>query len=129
MKFKDRKAPPLPKGQFSVIYADPPYQYEFAHTHIRAASEVYPTMNIDEICEMGKDVQRLSAPNCTLLLWTPASHLDKFPAILEAWGFRYNTCWVWNKISAKRTAPTHIGISATSSPNFRSRRAERIICA
>ena len=32
-------------------------------------------------------------------------------------------------VSAKRTAPTHIGISATSSPNFRSRRAERIICA
>jgi N6-adenosine-specific RNA methylase IME4 len=55
-------------------------------------------MTVAEICEMGKGVQRLSAPNCTLLLWTPASHLDKFPAILEAWGFRYNTCWVWNKI-------------------------------
>ena len=98
MKFKDRKAPPLPKGQFSVIYADPPYEYEFAHTHIRAASQVYPTMTVAEICEMGKELRKLSAPNCTLLLWTPASHLDKFPAILEAWGFRYNTCWVWNKI-------------------------------
>jgi hypothetical protein len=33
MKFKDRKAPPLPKGQYSLIYADPPYEYEFApHT-------------------------------------------------------------------------------------------------
>ena len=98
LKFRNRKAPPLPKGQYSVIYADPPYEYEFAHTHIKAASEAYPTMTVAEICEMGEDVQRLSAPNCTLLLWTPASHLDKFPAILEAWGFRYNTCWVWNKI-------------------------------
>jgi N6-adenosine-specific RNA methylase IME4 len=98
LKFRNQKAPPLPKGRYSVIYADPPYEYEFAHTHIRAASEVYPTMTVAEICKMGKDVQRISAPNCTLLLWTPASHLDKFPAILEAWGFRYNTCWVWNKV-------------------------------
>lgn len=25
LKFRKRKAPPLPKGQFSVIYTDPPY--------------------------------------------------------------------------------------------------------
>ena len=42
MKFKDRKAPPLPKGKFNVIYADPPYQYEYAHTHIKPISESTP---------------------------------------------------------------------------------------
>ena len=68
LKFKDRKAPPLPKGQFSVIYADPPFQYEFAHSHIRAASEIYPTMTVAEICELGRDIQRLCAPDCTLLV-------------------------------------------------------------
>ena len=98
LKFKDRKVPPLPKGRFSVILADPPFTYEFAHTHIKPVSEVYPTMTLTEICDLGEDVQKLAAPNCTLLLWVPAPHLDKFPAILEAWGFRYNTCWVWNKV-------------------------------
>ena len=80
-----------------MIYADPPYQYEFAHSHIKPVSEVYPTMSIAEICAMGRDIHKLSARNCTLLLWIPAPHLDKFPAILEAWGFRYCTCWVWCK--------------------------------
>jgi hypothetical protein len=35
LKFGNRKAPPLPKGKYSVIYAEPPYEYEFANTHIR----------------------------------------------------------------------------------------------
>jgi hypothetical protein len=28
----------------------------------------------------------------------PAPHLEEFSAILEAWGFRYCTCWVWAKM-------------------------------
>ena len=99
LKFKNRKTPRLPKGRFSVLYCDPPYRYEFTHTHFKPASAVYPTMSVSEICSMGEDIQRLSAPNCTLLLWTPASHLDQFPTILAAWGFRYRSCWVWHKVN------------------------------
>lgn len=98
LKFKNRRTPPLPKGSFSVIYADPPYQDESGHTNTKPVSEFYLTMTLAEICRMGKAVQKLTAPNCVLFLWIPAYHLEKFPKILDAWGFRYCTCWVWHKV-------------------------------
>jgi hypothetical protein len=51
-RYKDRKSPPLPTGKFGVIYADPPYAYEFSHTHIRPAAAVYPNMSLEEICAL-----------------------------------------------------------------------------
>ena len=97
LHFKNRKAPPLPRGRFSVIYADIPFEYEYAHSSIKPATSHYPTMSIAKICAMGRDIQKLSARNCTLLPWVPAPHLDKFPAILDAWDFRFCTYWVWWK--------------------------------
>jgi N6-adenosine-specific RNA methylase IME4 len=95
-RYKDRKSRPLPIGKFGVIYADPPYAYEFSHTHIRPVASVYPTMSLEEICAL--PVGNLAAHDCTLFLWIPSPHLDKFPLILSAWGFRYCTTWIWDKV-------------------------------
>lgn len=53
-------------------------------------------MSLDEIC--GLPVGKLAARNCTLFLWVPSSHLDKFQDILTSWGFRFCTTWIWNKV-------------------------------
>ncbi len=98
LKFAHRKSPPLPAGKFSVIYADPPWSYEYAHSNFKKVDDDYPTMSLAEICAMGDQIQRLAAKDCTLFLWIPAPHLSKFPAVLEAWSFRYCTCWVWHKL-------------------------------
>ena len=97
LKFAHRKSPPLPVGKFSVIYCDIPWRYQFSHSHIKKAEEVYPTMSLDEILQMGPNIRELSAPDCVLFMWTPSAHLEKFPAVLESWGFRYCTSWVWCK--------------------------------
>jgi len=52
LRFKNRQAPPLPAGRCDVIYADPPYRYEFAHTHIKPVKEVYPTLSLRDICAL-----------------------------------------------------------------------------
>ena len=42
----------LPEGEFNLVYADPPWDYDFAETQSRDLANHYPTMKIDEICEM-----------------------------------------------------------------------------
>jgi N6-adenosine-specific RNA methylase IME4 len=41
---------------------------------------------------------QLAGKNWTLFLWIPSSHLDKFPAILDSWGFLFCTTWIWDKV-------------------------------
>jgi len=56
--------PPLPKGEFSVIYADPPWEYE--QSPPRGDLEVhYPTMSLEEIC----DLEVPASENAVLFLW------------------------------------------------------------
>ena len=98
LKFAHRKSPPLPVGKFSVIYADPPWSYEYAHSNFKKVGNDYPTMSLGEICSMGEQIQGLAAEDCTFFPWIPSPHLSKFPAILDAWGSRYCTCWVWHKL-------------------------------
>jgi N6-adenosine-specific RNA methylase IME4 len=132
LRYKNRKAPPLPKGTFDVIYVDPPYQYEFAHTHIKPVAEVYPTLSLQEICAL--EVGKLAAKNCTLFLWVPSSHLDKFPAILTSWGFRFCTSWIWNKVKGNFSfygSISHeiiiIGARGSGVPTCSSKKAQSIL--
>jgi N6-adenosine-specific RNA methylase IME4 len=97
LRFAEREAPPLPAGKYGVILADPPWAYEYSHKSFKRVDDHYPTMSLEEICDMGTDIRSLAGKNCTLFLWIPSPHLDKFPAVLDAWGFRYCTTWVWNK--------------------------------
>ena len=99
LRFAGRKMPSLPKGKFNVIYADPPWAYQSDHTRIKNVKLIYPTMSIEELCAFGEKVTHLAAEDCTLFLWVPSPQLDKFPAVLEAWGFRFCTTWVWNKLA------------------------------
>ncbi len=97
LRYAERKAPPLPKGKFGIIYADPPWQYEYAHKSFKKVTDHYPTLSLEEICDMGDDVKKLSAKDSTLFLWVPSCHLDKAFIVLEAWSFRYATTHVWHK--------------------------------
>lgn len=100
----DVVSPASPAGQvlasasccaFGVIYADPPWQYDTGTADpTRRIENHYPTMSDDEICAM----QVPAAKNAILYLWAVAPKLDAGFRVMDAWGFRYKTCAVWDKV-------------------------------
>ena len=78
-----------------VIYADPPWRYEFPamNNSKRAIEEHYPTMTLEKI----KNYQIPQDKNVVLFLWATAPKLREALEVMAAWGFKYRTCAVWDK--------------------------------
>ena len=90
-----RKQIDVPKGKFGVIYADPPWRYDFSKAQSRQIENQYPTMGLDEICDL--PVREFASPDCVLFLWTTSPKLGESFTVLEEWGFTYRSCAVWAK--------------------------------
>lgn len=91
---KQEEPPPeLPEGEYQVILADPPWRYEFSETSMRAVENQYPTMGLEDI----SDLDIPSADKAVLFLWATAPKLEEALQVLNAWGFTYKTCAVWDK--------------------------------
>ncbi len=87
------EARPLAELQrFSILLADPPWRFEDAGL-TRAVENHYPTMALDDICEMKVP----AADNAVLYLWAPSPKLHEAMSVLDAWDFEYRTCLVWVK--------------------------------
>lgn len=84
----------LPESHFVTVYADPPWRYGNQATRASTDNH-YPTMTVDEICEM--NVGRVVADNAHLHLWTTNAFLFEAKRVIEAWGFEYRSCFVWVK--------------------------------
>jgi N6-adenosine-specific RNA methylase IME4 len=84
---------PIPKGKFNVILADPPWRYQFVETESRAIENHYPSMELEEI----KALRIPSDIDSVLYLWATAPKLEEALQVLNAWGFTYKTCAVWDK--------------------------------
>jgi N6-adenosine-specific RNA methylase IME4 len=82
-------------GKFPVIYADPPWRYEFAETENREIENHYPTMTIDDICAM--DISEISTDDSVLFMWATSPKLEEALRVINAWGFTYVTCAIWDK--------------------------------
>jgi len=95
---KDATAiPEFPKGKYRVIYADPPWGNNGnpLPDRISQASDIYPTMEIDEICSM--PVKDIADDNAVLFLWVVSFHLPNAFKIFESWGFTYKSSIIWHK--------------------------------
>lgn len=86
---------PIAEGQFRTFVADPPWRYGNTSTR-GAAEDHYPTMSIEELCELDVVPSR-AADEAHLYLWTTAGHLPEAFKVMEAWGFEYKTYLVWVK--------------------------------
>lgn len=85
-------------NQYSVIYADPPWQYRTYSKkgQGRSAESHYPTMSLDDIKAL--PVGELAAKDCALFMWATFPCLLEAFQVLEAWGFEYKTiAFVWIK--------------------------------
>lgn len=87
--------PEVPDGKFATFVADPPWRY--GNTSTRGAAENhYPTMSIEELCDLDV-VRNHAADQAHLYLWTTAGHLPEAFSVMAAWGFEYKTYLVWVK--------------------------------
>ena len=85
--------------RFGTILADPPWQFQnrtgkVAPEHKRLNR--YGTMTLDEICAL--PVGDIAADPSHLYLWVPNALLPQGLQVMEAWGFKYVSNIVWEKV-------------------------------
>jgi N6-adenosine-specific RNA methylase IME4 len=85
--------------KFATILADPPWQFQnrtgkVAPEHKRLAR--YATLGLDDIKAL--PVPKISADTAHLYLWVPNALLPEGLAVMEAWGYKYKSNLVWQKI-------------------------------
>lgn len=90
-----RKAQSIPDGKYNLIYADPPWRYDFSQSESREIENHYPTMEVEDICNL--PINALADENCILFLWATNPKLREALRVVEAWGFEYKTNMVWVK--------------------------------
>jgi len=87
-----------PTGKYRVIYADPPWQYGNAGlTEYGHAESHYPTMPLADLCAM--PVEEWAEDDAVLFLWVTSPMLEDAFQVIRAWGFRYKTSFVWDKVA------------------------------
>ena len=80
--------------RFTTVYADPPWRYRNTKSN-GAAEGHYPTMSLDEICEL--PVEDIAADDCILFMWATSPKLSEAMRVIDSWGFDYRTSAVWSK--------------------------------
>lgn len=88
--------------KYSVIYADPPWQYKVwsKKGSGRSAERHYPTMSKKEIANL--PIQNICEKDSVLLLWVIAPCLVEGMELIKSWGFDYKTIgFTWVKKNKK----------------------------
>lgn len=97
-RLEKNKAAEWPKGKYRVIYADPPWYYgdERSGGNHGGAVDHYNTMSINELKNM--PLSSLTEDNAVLFLWATAPLLPEALELINAWGFKYKTNFIWDKV-------------------------------
>lgn len=82
--------------KFDLVYADPPWRYEFSKTDSREIENQYPTMALEDICAL--PVGDIVIRDAVLFLWATIPKLEEALRVLNEWGFSYRTAIVWDKV-------------------------------
>ena len=86
------------KEKFRVIYSDPAWSYNDKQDtpQLGVAAKHYDTMSVNEICKL--PVNDISEKNSVLFLWVTSPLLEDAFTVIKAWGFKYKTSFVWDKV-------------------------------
>lgn len=106
--------PDLPEKKYSVIYADPPWDYngkmQFDKSSkgidkiniekpifISSANFKYPTVKTEILKKI--PIYEIAENDCLLFMWVTNPHLAQGIELGQAWGFEYRTvAFVWDKM-------------------------------
>lgn len=80
---------------YPVIYADPPWQYDYSPTEVRAIENHYPTMSLEQIKAL--PIGNIVSDDAILFMWATSPKLREAFQVLEAWGFEYRSSAIWVK--------------------------------
>jgi N6-adenosine-specific RNA methylase IME4 len=83
--------PNLPQGEFDIILADPPWNYDI---NIRGSPDDHYNVMTNEAIE---NLEIPAAENAILFLWATAPKIQEATKVLKAWGFTYRSHAVWIK--------------------------------
>jgi N6-adenosine-specific RNA methylase IME4 len=105
----------LPNKKYSIIYADPPWEYDDkALAGNRGACCKYQVMNIEEIKKL--PVSALADDDCILFLWATFPKLQEALDLIKAWGFIFKTkAFTW--IKKNKNGSTFIGMGRWTRSN------------
>jgi N6-adenosine-specific RNA methylase IME4 len=85
-------APPMPKGPFDLVYADPPWQLGNPSGPY-CPEDHYPTLPLEQIKALDPPV----ADDALCVLWVINHLIPLGLDVMSAWGFEYKADWVWEK--------------------------------
>lgn len=90
----------LPSKKYSIIYADPPWQYKRKHKNASLyVNNQYDLMSHRELLDL--PVQEIAEKDCLLFMWATSPLLNEAIPVGEAWGFQYSTvAFVWHKMNS-----------------------------
>lgn len=92
MKEKNLIVRDIPKGEFDLIYIDPPWESQSGQTR-GTPEQHYNTMDDNSIINMKLPM----ADDCIVFLWTIASMQEQAFECLKSWGLQYKTHMIWDK--------------------------------
>lgn len=87
--------------KYNIIYADPPWFYDFGKSSSRFVGDKYNLMKNAEIAKL--PISKICDKNCVLLLWATFPRIQYALDIIKSWGFKYKTCaFCWVKKNKKQ---------------------------
>lgn len=90
---------PFPDKRYSIIYADPPWNYQ-NKTVSGTASNHYSCLTLTTLKHM--PVEQISEKDSLLFLWATLPQLPEALRLITDWGFKYTaTAFVWVKQNRK----------------------------
>lgn len=83
--------------KYRVVYADPPWSYGDKQNidGLGGAEKHYTTMPLDEICKIPVPTEK----DAVLFIWVTSPMLEDVFKVINAWGFKYKTSFVWDKVA------------------------------
>lgn len=83
--------------KWELVYANPPWDYKnnLLEGQVMTGNDK-PKMSIVQLCNL--DIKDKIEKNAVLFLWVPTPMVDKCWAIIDAWGFKYKTSYIWDKV-------------------------------
>lgn len=101
--------------KYKIIYADPAWSYYNDSTAQPNCTTVkgmrrppYRVMSTKAIMDL--PVNKISANNSILFIWTTDYHLEKCMKVINAWGFEYKTvAFAWQKLDKKNNPVCFMG--------------------
>lgn len=92
-----RQTMPWPSKKYTVIYADPPWNYNRSLAN-GAAAKHYTTQENSWL--LGLPVANIADDTSALFLWATMLTLPLALQLIDRWGFRYSTCaFTWIKLT------------------------------